>query len=122
LTGKNAFYGDPSSKLKVDFDACLNRVPGNETAVYIFRIAQEGISNIIKHAGASNISVQLIENRDALIFILEDDGAGFDPANAGKGNGLSNMKERAGLLGGNFSVESGPGKGTTLRVKIPILP
>jgi len=113
---------EKQTTLKVDFDACLNRVPGNDTAVYIFRIAQEGISNIIKHAGASNISVQLIENRDALIFILEDDGAGFDPAKAGKGNGLSNMKERAGLLGGNFSVESGPGKGTTLRVKIPILP
>ncbi|MCK9204907.1 MAG: HAMP domain-containing protein [Bacteroidales bacterium] len=124
ITALQNLSGDVEKQtgLKVDFDASLTRVPGNDTAVYIFRIAQEGISNIIKHAGASNISMQLIENRDALIFILEDDGAGFDPAKAGKGNGLYNMKERAGLLGGNFSVESGPGKGTTLRVKIPFLP
>lgn len=107
------------SGIEVDFDVRLNTAPEENTAIYLFRIAQEGIHNIIKHARASNISMQLLENRDFLIFILEDDGAGFQPDQVFHGNGLSNMKERAGLLGGTFTVESEPGKGTTIRVKIP---
>ena len=105
--------------IEVDFDASLSSSPGDNTAVYLFRIAQEGIHNIIKHAKATSISMQLIGSRESFIMILEDDGIGFNPGQAVKGNGLSNMKERAGLLGGTFSVESEPGKGTTIRVKIP---
>lgn len=105
--------------IEVDFDASVTSSPDDNTAVYLFRIAQEGIHNIIKHANAGSISMQLIENRETLIMILEDDGIGFNPAKAVKGNGLSNMKERAVLLGGTFSVESESGKGTTIRVKIP---
>jgi len=105
--------------IEVDFDASLTSPTNNNTAVYFFRIAQEGIHNIIKHAKAGSISMQMMENRDSLIMILEDDGIGFNPEQAVKGNGLSNMKERAVLLGGTFSVESEPGKGTTIRVKIP---
>ena len=105
--------------IEVDFDASFTSSPGDNTAVYLFRIAQEGIHNIIKHAKAGSISMQVVENRESLIMIIEDDGIGFNPAHAIKGNGLSNMKERAGLLGGTFSVESEPGKGTTIRVKIP---
>jgi signal transduction histidine kinase len=63
--------------------------------------------------------MQLIENREFLILILEDNGSGFIPGEICKGNGLSNMKERSSLLGGTFSIESEPGKGTTIRVKIP---
>jgi len=107
------------SGIEVDFDTNLSTIPEDNKAVYLFRIAQEGIHNIIKHAGADIVSMQLIENREFMIFILEDNGIGFDPSRAVKGNGLSNMRERAGLLSGTFSVESEPGKGTTIRVKIP---
>jgi two-component system NarL family sensor kinase len=105
--------------IEVDFDSNLTSSPDDNTAIYIFRIAQEGIHNIIKHAKAASISMQLIGSRDSFIMILEDDGVGFNPVQTVKGNGLSNMKERAGLLGGTFSVESETGKGTTIRVKIP---
>lgn len=105
--------------IDIEFDADINSQPEASTTVFLFRIAQEGIHNVIKHAKAGNVSLQLIENRDSLIMILEDDGIGFDPSIAGKGNGLSNMKERANLLGGTFNIESEPGKGTTIRVKIP---
>jgi signal transduction histidine kinase len=109
------------SGIEVDFDANLTDSPSGNTAVYLFRIAQEGIHNIIKHANTGSISMQLIETRESLLLILGDDGIGFNPAQIKKGNGLSNMKERAGLLCGTFSVESEPGKGTTIRVKIPRL-
>ena len=105
--------------IEAEFDAGLTGQMKGNTAVYLFRIAQEGIQNIIKHANATRFSLQLIENRESLILILEDNGSGFDPAMAGRGNGLSNMKERASLLGGTFSIESETGTGTTIRVKIP---
>ncbi len=106
--------------IEIDFDASINSLLSANTKVFLFRIAQEGIHNVIKHAKARYVSMQLIESRDSLIMILEDDGLGFDPSMSERGNGLSNMKERANILGGTFTIESEPGKGTTLRVKIPI--
>jgi signal transduction histidine kinase len=103
----------------VDFDTDIITAPDDHCAVYLFRIVQEGIQNIIKHASATAISLQLIESRESYILILEDNGIGFNPVETKPGNGLSNMKERAGLLGGTISLESEPGKGTTIRVKIP---
>jgi len=107
------------SGIEVDFDVNIRSAPIDHIAIYLFRIAQEGLQNIIKHANARSISVQLIETRDFTVLILEDDGTGFDPGKTTTGNGLSNMKERAILIGGSFSLESEPGKGTTIRVKIP---
>ncbi|MEI7981541.1 MAG: HAMP domain-containing protein, partial [Bacteroidota bacterium] len=107
------------SGMEVDFDANLTVAPTGNTAVYLFRIVQEGIQNIIKHARAGTISMQLNETRESILLILGDDGIGFNPAQTVMGNGLANMKERAALLGGTFSIESDPGKGTTIRVKIP---
>ena len=106
-------------KMEIDFDADLSCSPDSKSAIYLFRIAQEGIHNIIKHAKAKRIALQLIDNQDHFILILEDDGIGFNPFDTVAGNGLSNMKERALLLGGTFSLESEPGHGTTLRRKIP---
>ena len=85
---------------------------------YLFRIAQEGLNNAIKHSGAGKIHVQLTETSGYLILMLEDNGKGFEPG-VHSGNGLYNMKERARLLGGTFGLETAPGKGTTIRVKIP---
>jgi signal transduction histidine kinase len=85
---------------------------------YLFRIAQEGLNNAIRHSNAGKIHVQLTETSGNLILMLEDNGSGFVPGTR-PGNGLYNMKERARLLGGTFDLETTPGEGTTIRVKIP---
>jgi signal transduction histidine kinase len=107
------------SHLAIDCDVEMESPPHDQKAVFLFRICQEALQNVVKHAGASLISVQLIENRESVILIIEDDGAGFDIHAAVQGSGLINMKERASLLGGTFSIESTRGTGTTIRVKLP---
>lgn len=91
------------------------------TASTLYRICQEGLNNAAKHARASNVQVQTIANNQHYILILEDDGKGFcytKPA-LRKGSGLFNIQERVMLLEGHLSVETAPGKGTTLRIRIP---
>ena len=92
-----------------------------EAKFYIYRIAQEALTNAIKHSEANKIEVQLIGNKDSLILIVEDNGKGFIPENKNSeaGNGMFNMKERAALLNGTFVVETEQGFGTTIRIKIP---
>lgn len=109
------------TKLEVDFDISTDRIIKGKIAVYLYRIAQEGLQNILRHSAATRVSLQLIQTRDSLIFMLEDNGKGFDPESVIMGNGLSNMKERTNLLGGIWSVESVPGSGTTIRCKIPVI-
>jgi len=105
--------------IEVEFETEASVLPADYRAVYLFRIAQEAIQNTLKHAAATFISIQLLEIRESLIMIIEDNGKGFDPGKQQRGNGLPNMTERAGLMGGSLSVESKPGLGTTVRVKIP---
>lgn len=94
-----------------------------ETAMY--RVIQEALTNVKRHAGASNVSV-LIERRGRLLsVIVEDDGCGFDVEEVmvpGPNSrlGLFGMEERVSLLGGRLEIESQPGAGTTLYVKIPV--
>jgi two-component system NarL family sensor kinase len=110
------------SNIEVDFDSHGDFTPSdNKTTIYLYRIAQEAMSNAIRHAGASTIHMQVIENNENLILILEDNGKGFIPdrIEKGVGRGIDNMRERTRILGGHFTIESEPGKGTTIRVKIP---
>ncbi len=98
-------------------------VPTNidsKTQTYIYRIAQEGLSNIVKHAKASEANVQLLGNVDQVNLVIQDDGCGFDMEGNTKGNGLNNMKERAAILNGTVEIVSKPGEGTTIAVKIPL--
>jgi signal transduction histidine kinase len=98
--------------------------PNVEIALY--RIAQEALSNIARHAKASTASLHLLRNEFILRLILEDDGEGFWEEQAsrlretGHGLGLISMRERTELLGGQFEVDSAPGKGTTVSVTIPV--
>lgn len=95
--------------------------PESETALY--RIMQEALTNIAKHAHASEVSVILERRCDVVRLIIEDDGVGFDVALAdtrGVGPcGLMGMRERAALLGGTLDIESGAAGGTTLITRIP---
>jgi PAS domain S-box-containing protein len=93
-----------------------------EVETNLYRITQEALNNIMKHAGASRVNV-LLERLDGRVtLIVEDDGAGFEPgqsADGGRGMGLLSMRERAAQVGGTLEIESTPGAGTTLYVKVP---
>lgn len=93
-----------------------------ETAIY--RIVQEGLTNIARYAGAQTASV-VINCRDGMIrIIIEDDGVGFDPKHVAQTStslGLQGIRERAGLFGGTLEIDSTPGSGTSLFIAIPCL-
>ncbi len=109
--------------VQVQFEASsdLGRAsPSIETA--LFRIAQEAITNIVRHAGARHARIQLTRENSRWVFVAQDDGRGFD-ARAPLGEphwGLFGIRERVEALGGAVAVESAVGKGTTLRVEIPM--
>ena len=95
--------------------------PEVETALY--RIAQEALTNVAKHSRARRVEVILERRSDCVLLILEDDGVGFEPAQtggAGQGYGLVGMQERAALVGARVQIESTPGKGTTIFVRMAV--
>jgi PAS domain S-box-containing protein len=90
-----------------------------ETALY--RIAQEALNNVAKHARAQRVEVLLERRPDCVLLIIEDDGVGFDVAKAAGGRhgfGLAGMQERAALVGANLEIETTPGQGTTILVRM----
>jgi len=91
-----------------------------ETALY--RIVQESLTNIARHAQAETASVLLERRPDRVRAIIEDDGVGFDPlaANNGERLGLYGMRERAELLNGQLTIESSPGQGATIYIEVPL--
>jgi PAS domain S-box-containing protein len=94
-----------------------------EMETNLYRIGQEALNNVQKHAKANHVSVLLEKRGTGVVLIVEDDGVGFDPVAAGrrnKGLGLSGMKERAAIIGGTLEVESAKGKGTTVFAKVPV--
>jgi two-component system NarL family sensor kinase len=106
---------------KVHFEAVGgNRPLSVRCEVGLYRIAQEALSNIVQHARAAHVLLQLSVTTEAVTMIVEDDGQGFDPAEAAKNRyGLIGMNERVSLLGGQLQIESGPGAGTRLVVTVP---
>jgi len=95
-----------------------------ETALY--RIAQEGLANILKHAHAWRVEVELVETPLGVALRIEDNGRGFDPATVAQRSdrphlGLIGMQERVELLGGTLTVEAAPGAGTSVQVRIPVI-
>ncbi|KKE79580.1 sensor histidine kinase [Oceanobacillus caeni] len=88
----------------------------------LFRILQESLSNTLRHAKATNLSVLLIVRDETIIFRVVDNGVGFDMESMKTGSyGLQNMRERAYEVGGTFKLVSLPNQGTQLEVKVPIL-
>jgi len=100
----------------------VDRALSFEVTIAIFRIVQEGINNIIKHAKATNVDVYVLDKGDEIYVLLKDDGQGFNEEQVSKKNGfgLRSMRERATLLNGIVEVHSNPGKGTVIEVNIPI--
>jgi signal transduction histidine kinase len=92
--------------------------PAVETALY--RIVQESLTNVVKHAAARSVSIVLARKPDTVAIVIEDDGHGFDPERASEdGFGLEGMRERAGLLEGKLQIESRAGAGTTIVAEVP---
>jgi len=108
--------------ISVDFQTALadERLPEEvETALY--RIVQESLTNVVKHARARRVSILLARKEGAIKAVIEDDGRGFDPAEqAGDGFGLVGMSERLALLGGRLEVESDSDAGTTIAAEVPV--
>jgi len=108
--------------LKVTFESGLgnDRLPGEvETALY--RIVQESLTNIVKHADARTVSVVLAQKPNAVVAVIEDDGRGFDAADVrDEALGLDGMRERAALVDGRLQVESTEGSGTTIVAEVPL--
>ena len=96
------------------------RLPAEvETAIY--RIVQEALTNVIKHAVAERVSILMTRLPGGVAVMIEDDGQGFDPSTScGDGLGLLGMRERVELLDGSLTIDSVPGVGTTLVVELPL--
>ncbi len=97
----------------------------SKTEVALFRILQEALTNVIKHAAASKVKVDLVLKEESIVLVVEDDGAGInknqdDEPQTIKRLGLAGINERALLLGGNCKIDSTPGKGTRIKVSIPV--
>lgn len=95
-----------------------------ETATAVFRVIQEALTNAAKYADAKRINVSIKRYQDLLIVMIEDNGIGFESIHqtidSGKGLGLFGMQERASLIGGTLIIDSEPGAGTTVLLKLPL--
>jgi PAS domain S-box-containing protein len=101
----------------------LDRRLASEVETALYRIAQEALNNIAKHSRASRVEVVLEKRADYISLIVEDDGVGFEPAAAAAGAhgfGLVGMQERATLVGASLAIESTPGQGTTILVRMAV--
>ncbi|HSI04697.1 MAG TPA: ATP-binding protein, partial [Myxococcota bacterium] len=93
---------------------------------HLYRMVQEALTNVVKHARASAVSVVLRRNEGNVLAIVEDDGAGFDSPDPQRNGGphdelkLASIRERASMVNGSISVESVAGHGTTLYIQVPL--
>lgn len=99
-----------------NFDGRLSQ----KTELALFRISQELVNNVIKHAKANFISVQLFKNQNYLILIVEDNGKGISEFDSSEGHGLMNIKSRLNTIHGQVNFESSEGAGTTATVRVLI--
>jgi signal transduction histidine kinase len=93
----------------------------SEVVVAVYFCCLEALQNATKHARAARIDVTVSQPGDVIVFEISDDGAGFDPSAAPRGSGLSNLARRAAVVGGDVTVESAPGAGTTVCGRLPLL-
>jgi signal transduction histidine kinase len=93
-----------------------------ETSLCLFRVSQEALYNAVKHSGVRHFRVELLGTTEAIQLSVSDQGVGFDPQDAinRRDLGLVSMRERMQLVGGEFSIRSGHGCGTTIYARAPI--
>ncbi len=109
-----------ATAIPVDFTASVGGAEfSNEVATALYRIVQESLTNIVKHAHAAHVSILLTRKGGNVVAVIEDDGDGFDPTVLHDTFGITGMRERVALLNGKLRIESAPGAGTTLVVEVP---
>jgi signal transduction histidine kinase len=132
-----ALRPEPAADVSLALDALVRRIDGSgavrgsldivgarrplarEAEVELLRIAQESVTNVLKHARAREVRLTLDFAADAVTLSIADNGAGFDPKAHHEGFGLIGMRERAERLGARLSIETAPHAGTTVRVQLP---
>ena len=109
-----------SESLKVDVQILgLNKRLPEQTEVSLYRICQELVQNVLKHAKASTMRLQLIDHGDSINLIIEDDGKGMDQGQVVYGFGFHTIESKVRFLKGTFTIESQPGTGTMILINIP---
>jgi two-component system NarL family sensor kinase len=117
------FRGTLGRRLDVDvtFDDAESRTLPPAVEIGLYRIAREALTNVVRHAGARRVTVRLERTDGGVRMRIADDGTGFDPSRVPPGRfGLVGATERARLLGGSLQLESAPGVGTTIDVRVPV--
>jgi len=110
--------------VRCEFEKLDRRLPPAFEAA-VFRVCQEAMSNILRHAQADSVLIQVGPKDGTLRIEIEDDGRGFDPAEAAANAerppfGLMGIRERVEMLGGRVSIDSAPGQGTRIEIDVPL--
>ena len=106
--------------MRVDLESQIRERLPTEVETALYRIVQEALTNVVKHAQATAVSIVLARKSGAVTALIEDDGRGFTPDGSGEGLGLLGMGERLALLGGRLKIESRPGAGTAIVAEVPL--
>jgi two-component system sensor histidine kinase UhpB len=115
----NEFGSRTGIRCKVTLPPAELRLDGDRSTA-IFRIFQECLTNVARHAEAQSVSASLTTQDEELLLVVQDDGKGFRASEAAGSLGVLGMKERAKACGGDVQVSSSPGKGTTVTVRVPV--
>jgi PAS domain S-box-containing protein len=113
--------------LEMDTEVSLNSSNGGrrltpELESTIYRLVQEALTNVAKHARAEHVRLRVVERNGSIEIVVQDDGVGFDPRSVDEGFGLLGMRERVAMAGGEIDLRSAPGHGTTMRALLPAGP
>lgn len=118
LAGEFSGAGGPRVEVAID-----QRLPalGADAELVVYRIAQEGLTNVARHAAADRVELAVVSGPDGVELTILDDGSGIDPGPDGvtEGAGIRGMRERAILVGATLTIDAGPGGGTRLRLQVP---
>lgn len=109
---------DASSNVRVQLQTYgMEQRMEQSTEIVIYRIIQELLNNVIRHAAANSVLIQLVREGDRFNLTVEDDGKGFDTSVVARGSGFANVKARIDYLNGTMDVRSTPGEGTSVHVE-----
>jgi signal transduction histidine kinase len=118
LANREAAIGKFAVEVEVELHS--DRRLARDTEMAIYRIVQEALSNVVKHANAGGVMLQVKQSPDRVELRVADDGCGFEPSRAREGFGLVGMRERALLAGGSLSISSAPGARTCVSAILPL--
>lgn len=117
-----ALAEESSARSGIEFEATIElgeQANGDEERI-VYRLVQEALTNVVKHAGAERVTLSACERAGAIEVTIRDDGEGFEVGDATSGRGLTGMRERIELLGGRIEVSSRPGEGTEIFASVPL--